>query len=49
MICDGLRFLHAYFSAVFAPYFDSNVFNVKNIINKIKMDIWDKFGRIWAS
>lgn len=40
----GYRFLHACFSAVFAPYFDSNVFYVKNIINKIKMDIWAKYG-----
>ena len=44
MICVELRFLHACFSSVFAPYFDANVFDVKNIINKIKMDIWAKYG-----
>ena len=44
----GYRFLHACFCAVFAPYFDSNVFYVKNIINKIKMDIWAKYGPNFA-
>lgn len=48
MTCVELRFLHACFSPILAPYFDDNAFDVKNIINKIKMDIWAKYGPNFA-